>query len=101
MCQAAKEAIWLTGLLEDLGIDLQTPLTLFDDSQGALALAQNPVFHLRSKQIDLQYHFTRELVQAGRITVKYIPTHIMIADGLTKSLPRPQHAALTEMMGVY
>jgi hypothetical protein len=44
MCQAVKEAIWLTGLLEDFGIDLQTPLIIFGDNQGALALAQNPIF---------------------------------------------------------
>jgi hypothetical protein len=96
----AKETVWLMGLLEDLGIDLRAPLTLFGDSQGALALAQNPVFHPRSKHIDIQYHSTRELVQASRITVKYVPTEVMVADALTKPLPRPQHTALAEMMGV-
>ena len=44
-CQAAKEAIWLTGLLKDLGLDLRSPLTVYGDNQGALALTQNPVFH--------------------------------------------------------
>ena len=44
MCQAAKEGIWVVGLLEDLGIDLQRPLVIFGDNQGALALAQNPAF---------------------------------------------------------
>jgi hypothetical protein len=101
MCQAAKEAVWFVGLLQDIGIGLRTPFVLYGDNQGALALAQNPVFHPRSKHIDVQYHYTRELVQANRIVVKYIPTDIMLADGLTKSLARPQHAALTEMMGVY
>ena len=54
MCQAAKEAVWLTGLLEDLGIDLRAPPVIFLDNQGALALAQNPVFHPRSKHIAIQ-----------------------------------------------
>ena len=101
MCGSAKEAIWLTGLLEDLGIDLQSPIFIFGDNQGVLALTQNPVFHPRSKHIAIQYHFTRGLVQDGRIIVNYIPTEAMIADALTKSLPRPQHVALTEMMGIY
>ena len=101
MCQAAKEAVWITGLLEDFGITLRSPVIIYGDNQGALALVQNPVFHPRSKHIDVQYHFTRELVQSGRITVKYITTKAMIADGLTKSLPRPQHEALTKMLGVY
>jgi hypothetical protein len=61
MCQAAKEAVWLNGLLEDLGVELRTPLIIYGDNQGALALAQNPDFHPRSKHIDIQYHFTREL----------------------------------------
>ena len=101
MCQAAKEAVWLTGLLEDFGLDLQSPLILLSDNQGALALTENLVFHPRSKHITIQYHFTRKLVQAGQLTVKYISTKAMVADALTKSLPRPQHVALTEMMGVY
>ena len=49
MCQAAKEAVWLSGLLEDLGIELQSPLIIYGDNQGALALAQNPDTHPRSK----------------------------------------------------
>ena len=100
MCQAVKEAVWLTGLLKDFGIDLRSPIVIFGDSQGALALAQNPVFHPRSKHIAIQYHFTRELVQANQITVQYIPTKAMMADALTKALPRPQHIILTEMMGI-
>jgi len=76
MCQAAKEAVWLTGLLEDLGLDLRSPLIVYGDNQGALALTQNPVFHPRSKHIAIQYHFTRELVQTGQLVVKYTPTKL-------------------------
>jgi len=101
MCQAAKEAVWLSGLLEELGMNLRTPLIIYGDNQGALALAMNPDSHPRSKHVDIQYHFTRELIHAGRITVKYLPTKLMIADALTKPLPRPQFEVLTEAMGVY
>ena len=100
MCQAAKEAVWLTSLLKDFDIELRSPIIIFGDSQGALALAQNPVFHPRSKHIAIQYHFTRELVQANQIAISYIPTKAMVADALTKALPRPQHVILTQMMGV-
>ena len=101
MCQAGKEAIWLTGLLEDFGINLQSPIVVFSDSQGALALAKNPVFHPRSKHIAIQYHFTRELVLHNRIAIDYVSTKVMVADILTKPLPKPQHISLTEMMGVF
>ena len=52
ICQASKEVVWLIGLLKNIGLDLHTPLVLCGDNQGALALVQNPVFHLRSKHID-------------------------------------------------
>ena len=83
MCQAAKEGIWVVGPLEDFGIDLQTPLVVSGDNRGALALAQNPAF-------EAYRYFTGELIQAGRIIVKYIPTNIVVADALT-DLPCTQH----------
>ena len=101
MCQVAKEAVWLSGLLEDLGIELGSLLIIYGDNQGALALAQNPDTHLRSKHIDIQYHFTWDLVCAGWIAVKYIPTKLMITDALMKPLPQPQFSILVEVMGVY
>jgi len=79
MCQAAKEAISLEGLLEGFGIDPKTSMVIYGDNQGALALTQNPIFHPRSKHIDIQYHFTRELVQPGRIILKYIHKKAMVA----------------------
>jgi len=97
MCQAAKEAVWLTGPPEDLVLDLRSPLIVFGDNHGALALPQNPVFYPRSKHITIQYHVTRELVQRGQLIVKYIPTKAMVADALSKSRPCHQHVALTEI----
>ena len=62
MCQAAKEAVWLTGLLKDFSTELRTPLIAFGDSEDTLSLAHNPAFHPRSKHIAIQYHFTRRAV---------------------------------------
>lgn len=56
------------------------------DNQGSIALAHNPVFHARTKHIDIQHHYIRDEVSAGRINLTYIPTSEMIADGLTKPL---------------
>ena len=101
MCQAAKEAPWPNDLLEDLDIALRTPLIIYGDNQGALVLALNPDSHPRSKHVDIQYHFTRELVQAERIAVKHLLTKLMIADALTKPILRHQFDTHTEGMGVY
>lgn len=63
-----------------------TPPSLKGDNQGSIALAHNPVFHARTKHVDIQHHYIRDEVAAGRIDLQYIPTSEMIADGMTKAL---------------
>jgi len=58
------------------------------DNQGALALVKNPYLHERSKHINICHYFIRDLVDKARISVTYIPTEDMAADGLTKPLAR-------------
>ena len=98
MCQVAKEAVWLTGLPKDLGLDLRSALTVYGDNQGALALTQNPVFRPHSKHTAGQYHFTRELVQTGQVVVNHISYGRRRA---YEGAPPSTDVALTEMMGVY
>ena len=64
MTEAAKERIWLEGLLTELGFD-QKKSVLFSDIQSAIYLAKNPKFHSRSKHIRHRYHFIRELIEKG------------------------------------
>jgi len=84
-----------------LGIEPQDAMPVFVDNQGAIALAKNPVFHDRSKHIAIQYHYTRLLVKSGMINLKYLPTEEMLADALTKPLPRVQHEYLACGFGVF
>jgi transposase InsO family protein len=99
-CQAVKEAIWLRSLLGEVGLGCTTPMTIFTDSQGAMALAKNPEHHQRSKHIDIRYHFIREQVAQGAIELVYIPTSEMTADQLTKPLSRDQHSHCARLMGL-
>ena len=99
MTQAAKEAIWITRLMEQLGAELGSIL-IFGDNQGAMALARTTAFHNRSKHIDVQHHFIREKVLSGDIDIQYIPTTEMVADALTKSLSRDAFQRLCAGMGV-
>jgi hypothetical protein len=101
LCQAAKEAIWLTDFLSGLGVSIHNSIPLYVDNQGSIALAKNPVFHDRSKHVDIQYHYTRDLVRKGRIHLEYLSTKDMVADILTKSLPRIQHSSLARLMGLF
>jgi hypothetical protein len=92
LCAATKEAIWLRNVTHSI-LNTKVPypaLPLYEDNQAAIRLADNPVDHQRTKHIDVRYHFTREAIIEGQITVQYHPTERMIADMLTKSLPYPR-----------
>jgi len=90
---ATQEAVWLRLLLNGLGCASEMPTTICQDNQGCIALAKNPVFHARTKHIDIKFHFLREKVEAGVIELEYKPTDEMIADGLTKGLGKVKHTS--------
>ncbi|KAH9782975.1 hypothetical protein KPL71_009140 [Citrus sinensis] len=83
--QACKEAIWIQRLLEELG-HKQEKISVFCDSQSALHIARNPVFHSRTKHIGVQYHFVREVVEDGSVDLQKIHTKENLADVLTKPI---------------
>ena len=62
------------------------PPKLFIDNKSAISLSKNPVFHERSKHIDIWYHFIRECVEEGKIDIDYVQTNDQLADTLTKGL---------------
>ena len=76
------------------------PQVIFADNQGAIKLSKNPEFHNRSKHIDIKYHFVQDSCQKGLIELIYIPTTEMVADILTKSLPRDRHEKHMKGMGM-
>jgi len=92
LCQGSKKSVWMVDFLKNLGVSLRDQMVVNADNQGSIALARNPVFHDRSTRIDIQYHFTRDLVKEQMIHLEYIPTKDMLADLLTKSLSRAQHS---------
>ena len=71
--KAAKEALWIRRLIDELGVE-QSKVTLFSDSQSALLLAQNLVYHARIKHIDVRYHRIRELVEEGEVKLMKVHT---------------------------
>jgi hypothetical protein len=81
--QACKEAIWMKKLMEELE-HKQEKIPLYCDSQSALHIARNPVLHSRTKHIDVQYHFVREVVEDGSVDFQKIHTKKNPTDALTK-----------------
>ncbi|GAA0142972.1 transmembrane signal receptor [Lithospermum erythrorhizon] len=100
LAQAVAELTWLVRLLTDLGVQDLSPVTLHCDNNSALHIARNPVFHERSKYIDIDCHFTRDQVLEGLLHLVHLPTLEQVANILTKVLPSPQHNYLLSKFGV-
>jgi hypothetical protein len=84
---ASAEVCWLRTLLKDLGVFISEAPILWCDNISALAIASNPVFHARTKHIEVDFHFVRERVLRKDLTVKFVSTLDQLADIFTKSLP--------------
>ncbi|KAJ0435806.1 putative RNA-directed DNA polymerase [Helianthus annuus] len=100
MANTAAEIVWITHLLQELHALPPDRPTILCDNQSAIFLTQNPVAHKRAKHIDLDYHFLRELVNAGKLVTKFVPTKLQVADIFTKSLPSSQFNFLRHMLRI-
>lgn len=83
---AGCEAQWLSYLLTDFQLNRIVPIMIYCDNQSALHLAANPVYHERTKHIDMDCHFIRERVVKGIIHLLPISTKQQVADCFTKPL---------------
>lgn len=84
--EAAKEILWLRQLLIDIR-EPQLVVTLCIDNQSAIKLIHNPIYHRRTKHIDIKYNFIREKVEQNIISIRYVESSNQFADFLTKALP--------------
>ena len=84
--EAVKEAMWLKGMLLELGIK-QESLVVYCDNQSAVHLSKNQVFHERSKHIDIKLYFVRDVIESRTVLVEKIDTEHNPADMFTKILP--------------
>jgi len=87
--QTCQELSFLVQLLQDLTSMDFTPVNIYNDNQGAIALVKNPVKHSRSKHIDIRYHFIREYYQSNKINLQYVQSADNFADMFTKSFRKP------------
>jgi histone deacetylase 1/2 len=95
LSQAAQEMVFLSGLINDIGIEVREIPTLFCDNQGSVALASNSMCNKRSKHIDIRHHFIRDQVKSSKVKVTYVSTRENWADLFTKNLSNPRFAELS------
>lgn len=86
LANTTAELTWLTMLLAEFGIPQSSAPLLYCDNLSARSLATNPVFHSRSKHIEIDCHFICDKVAAKLIQLKYVPTEAQVADIFTKPL---------------
>ncbi|CAM8986787.1 unnamed protein product [Rhodiola kirilowii] len=88
LANGTAEAIWIQSVLKELGVEQKQPPILWCDNLGATYLTANPVFHARTKHIEINFHFVREKVAQGALDVRFISTSDQLADVFTKPATR-------------
>jgi hypothetical protein len=78
----------------------ERPTVLNCDNQSCIAIAKNPVFHARTKHIEIQYHFVREMIVSEEVEIIYCPTTENCADIFTKALCRDTLERLLPRLGI-
>lgn len=95
------ELLWIINLLRDLRFSNVIPVTVFCDNSSTIKLALNPVFHERTKHLEIDLHFVREKIENGLIKVLKIESCEQKADIFTKSLTGKQHSYLCTLLGMF
>ena len=86
VANATAEVMWVQTLLKELGIHAPQTARLWCDNMGAKYLSSNPVFHARTKHIEVDFHFVRERVLKKQLEIEYISSSDQVADRFTKAL---------------
>jgi len=99
LAYTAAELSWIRSLFKDLGIRLSTP-RIWCDNISSISLASNPVFHARTKHLEVDYHYVRDKVVRKELEVCYLSTTDQVADIFTKGLSKSRFLLLTNKLMV-
>lgn len=83
MSTTTQEALWLKGLHEEIFGSMQS-VRIYCDNRGSIDLGNNPIYHAKTKHIEIRHHFLREKIKENKVNFKHVRTEEMIADFLTK-----------------
>ncbi|KAL0427911.1 UNVERIFIED_CONTAM: Retrovirus-related Pol polyprotein from transposon RE1 [Sesamum latifolium] len=100
MASATCELIWVYNLLQDFQITIHTPIPFLCDNQAALHIVANPVFHERTKHLEIDCHLVRDKFKEGFLALRHVPSNAQLADVFTKTLTGPSFLALISKLGL-
>ena len=100
--EASMESVWMKQFITDLGVvpSASSPLDLYCDNSGTIAIAKEPRSHQKTKHFMQRYHLIRQFIERGEVNLCKIHTDLNVSDPLTKPLPRPKDEAHTRAMGI-
>ncbi|KAK9690340.1 hypothetical protein RND81_09G121100 [Saponaria officinalis] len=101
MSYTTSEIVWLQGLLHDFDVSVPLPIQLCCDNKAAIHIAANPVFHERTKHINIDCHYVREKLQEGLLYTSHVRSSVQLADLFTKPLGESQHHFLSSKLGLH
>lgn len=92
------ELLWISYILRDLNVQFKTPIGLWCDNKSAIHITKNPIFHERTKHLDIDCHLVRDQYKLGFITPQHVSTNKQLTDLFTKGLCNPQFQFLLSKM---
>ncbi|GKA04433.1 ribonuclease H-like domain-containing protein [Tanacetum coccineum] len=101
LASVTSEVIWILKILKDLNIENLSPVSLHCDSNSAIKIAANPVFHERTKHLEIDLRFVIEIFLKGVVKTVKVESANQIADILTKGLDTIQHIELVKKLGMH
>jgi hypothetical protein len=96
---ASKEVVWLQRLCSSIGL-VQQAIRIYCDSQSAIFMAKNLAYHSKTKHIDVQYHFVRDMVEEKKVLLMKVDNLKNVADSLTKNVSIEKFSSCRGSMGI-